>query len=328
MEDWVTKGIEKDLNYELEFVYRQDEDGKDVMIAAGYEFEREHKSVFSVKEIEWTERVLVIKSPTHASQQSKGLEKRLKTAMKQIQALTPEIGRGQKQITDEQQLKVAIEKVIKSKGIEDLLEVKYEKQVSSKTKFIGPGRSSANRPKKVVKKIRFSITSVIRNEDAINNAKERFGWRVFVTNKTKAQMSLSEAVLSVQNEYRIERIFNCLKSELNIAPVFMKRKDQIIGLSHFLSLGVRVLTLVEFVVRRSLRDDNEKFEGLHPENRKKKTAKPTVKRLLSAFSNITLTIIKTFSGEILRYLTPLSNLQIDILKRLGLDNSIYLNLKI
>jgi len=178
----------------------------------------------------------------------------------------------------------------------------------------------------VINKVRFSITSVTRNEEAIDNAKQRFGWRAFVTKKTKAQMSLSEAVISYRYEYRIERIFNRLKSELNIAPVFMKRKDQIIGLSHFLSLGVRVLSLVEFVVRRSL--CNDKLEGLHPENRQKKTAKPTVKRLLSVFSNITLTIIKTFSGEFLRYLTPLSNLQTDILRRLGLDSSIYINLKI
>jgi len=328
MEDWITQGIEKDLNYELEFVYRQDEHGKDIMIAAGYECEREHFGVFEGKEIEWTERVLVKKSPVYAEQQAKGLEKRLKTAQKKIEALTPEIGRGKRQITDEQQLIAAIEKVIKTQGVEGLQDVKYDKEILSKTKFVGPGRCSKKRKKQVINKVRFSITSVTRNEEAIDNAKQRFGWRAFVTNKTKAQMSLSEAVISYRYEYRIERIFNRLKSELNIAPVFMKRKDQIIGLSHFLSLGVRVLSLVEFVVRRSL--CNDKLEGLHPENRQKKTAKPTVKRLLSVFSNITLTIIiiKTFSGEFLRYLTPLSNLQTDILRRLGLDSSIYINLKI
>ncbi len=328
MEDWINKGIEKDLNYELKFVYRQDDDGKDVMIAAGYEFEREQVGILDEKEIKWTERVLVIKSPTHATIQAKGLEKRLDTAIEKIKSITPEIGRGKRQITDERQLIAAIEKVIKKQRVEGLIDVKYEKQILSKTKFVGPGRGSTKRQKRVVKKVRFSINSVTRNEEAIDNASARFGWKAFVTNKTKSEMSLSDAVICYRHEYRIERIFNRLKSELNIAPVFMKRKDQIIGLTHLLSLGVRVLTLVEFVVRRSLCNGNEKLEGLHPENRQKKTAKPTVKRLLSVFSNITLTIIKTISGEILRYLTPLSNLQTNILKRLGLDSSIYLNLKI
>jgi len=41
MENGIDIGVEKDLNHDLEMVYRQDEDGKDVLIAAGYEFERE-----------------------------------------------------------------------------------------------------------------------------------------------------------------------------------------------------------------------------------------------------------------------------------------------
>jgi len=67
---------------------------------------------------------------------------------------------------------------------------------------------------------------------------------------------------------------------------------------------------------------------LHPENQKKETAKPTTKRLLSAFSNISLTIIKTVGFDIFRYLTPLSKLQIEIMNRLGLDISLYLKLEI
>ena len=35
--------------------------------------------------------------------------------------------------------------------------------------------------------------------------------------------------------------FNMLKSRLNIAPFFVKRKDQVKGITHFLTLGVRTL---------------------------------------------------------------------------------------
>jgi len=58
---------------------------------------------------------------------------------------------------------------------------------------------------------------------------------------------------------------------------------------------------------------------LHPENKQKRTDKPTAERILKAFSAISLTIIKTAAGEdIVRRLTPLSGLQEDILQRLGL----------
>lgn len=51
---------------------------------------------------------------------------------------------------------------------------------------------------------------MIREEEKIAEAKERFGWKTFVTSTTKAHLSLSEAVLSYRHEYRVERIFNRL----------------------------------------------------------------------------------------------------------------------
>ena len=152
--------------------------------------------------------------------------------------------------------------------------------------------------------------------------KNKLGWKAFVTNTCKMQMSLSEAVLCYRKEYRVERIFNRLKSELNISPLYVKNDDQITGLTHLLTLGIRALTSLEFVVRRSLQNDNEALENLHPEN--KTTSKPTVERILKAFSKIHLTIIKTANNQIiLKYLTALSEVQKKILSKLGLNENAY-----
>ena len=97
MENWIDIGVEKYFNYDLEFVYRSNDDGSEVLIAAGYEFEREQSIIMDDKtDMTWTERVLVIKSLTHAKQQGQGLEKRLTTVKQKIEALTPERGRGKK----------------------------------------------------------------------------------------------------------------------------------------------------------------------------------------------------------------------------------------
>jgi hypothetical protein len=59
------------------------------------------------------------------------------------------------------------------------------------------------------------------------------------------------------------------------------------------------------------------------------TDKPTAERILKAFADISLTIVKTAAGEsILRRLTPLSGLQEDILQRLGLGAALYEQLEI
>jgi len=168
--------------------------------------------------------------------------------------------------------------------------------------------------------VRYHVNAVKRDEQAIEATKQNFGWKAFVTNAPKSALSLEDAILCYRNEYRIERIFNRLKSRFNIAPLFVKRDEQIEGMTYLLMLGVRVLTLVEFVVRRSLQADNAKLPGLHPENQKKETDKPTAERILKAFSGLTLTIIQDASGqELLRHLPALSAVQQVILDRLGLD---------
>ena len=77
-----------------------------------------------------------------------------------------------------------------------------------------------------------------------------------------------------RNEYRVERIFHRLKSGVYIAPLFVKQNDQIEGLTYLLTLGVRVLTVTEFVLRRALAQEQATLPGLHPENKRKRTGTP------------------------------------------------------
>jgi transposase len=321
MPNWINMGLEKDRHGNWEPIFRVNDQGEVVLAACAYEFERPQSAQIDDKTVTWDERVIVVQSPAHAEQQERGLEKRLDAAQKKIEALTPPVGRGKRQFREEESLKAAIAGIMEEHGVVGLLNIEYEQQREIKTCYVGRGRGSAQREQQVLEKVRYQITVVARNEDAISATKQRFGWKAFVSNTARTVLSLNDAVLCYRNEYRIERIFNRLKSRLNIAPLFVKRDDQITGLTYLLTLGVRVLTLIEFVIRRSLQVDEAKLPDLHPENRKKETDKPTAERILKTFSNISLTIIRDTAGnEILHSLTPLSAVQQAILNRLGLEN--------
>jgi len=45
----------------------------------------------------------------------------------------------------------------------------------------------------------------------------------------------------------------------------VSREDQIQGLTYLLTLGVRVLTVMAFTLRRSLQKDQATLPGLHPD---------------------------------------------------------------
>src|SRR5438128_1672335 len=327
MDAWITTGVTKGEAGELEQIVRTNDRGHEVLAAEGYEFARTCGAPGG--DMVWSERVLVLRSPIHADQQATGLEKRLRHAETQLTALTPPRGRGKRQITDEATLLEAIDLVIKDHRVDGLLSVAWEKQVEQTTQYVGRGRGSLSREKRVIQKTRYQITHIARQEDTIAARRQRFGWKAFVTNAGPKRLSLQEAVLSYRNEYRVERIFHRLKSRVHIAPLFVKLNEQIEGLTYLLTLGVRVLTVMEFVLRRSLQNDHAKLPGLHPENKTKMTDTPTAERILKAFVDVSLTIIKNAAGEdILRRLTPRSAVQEDILQRLGLGASLYRQLEI
>jgi transposase len=330
METWITEGVAKGQAGALERIVRTNDRGHKVLAAEGYELERTcYAPGDTVEAAVWQERVLVVRSPMHAAQQAAGLEKRLCQAETKLVALTPPRGRGRRQITDEATLLEAMALVLKEYRVEGLLHVAWEKQLEQTTQYVGRGRGSLSREKRVMQKTRYHITHIARQEDTIAARRHRFGWKAFVTNAGPQRLSLQDAVLGYRNEYRVERIFHRLKSRVHIAPLFVKLNEQIEGLTYLLTLGVRVLTVTEFVLRRSLETEQVSLPGLHPENKQKVTDKPTAERILKAFSEVSLTIIKHATGEeILRRLTPLSGVQEDILQRLGLGTALYRQLEI
>ncbi|MDU9049268.1 MAG: IS1634 family transposase [Candidatus Electrothrix sp. Rat3] len=326
METWIEGGLARKTDGELEQVFRENDKGEEVLIAEGYELDRNQSGVYEGKEFQWNERILILHSPAHAAKQERGLEQRLEKAQLKLNALTPPRGRGKRQITEESVLQEKIDKILKAHKVEGLLTVEYEKQVEEHTKYVGRGRGSKKRPQQVIRKIRYQIKDISRKEEQVTAKKDTFGWKAFVTDVDQQDLSLQDAVLCYRKEYRVERIFERLKSRLNIAPLFVQRDDQVAGLTHLLALGIRVLTLIEFVVRRSLKQDQAVLEGMYPGQPKKRTAFPTVERVLQSFSNISLSIIH--SGEqVIRHLTPLSDLQKDLLRRLGIGLELYQNLE-
>src|SRR2546428_5422285 len=169
-----------------------------------------------------------------------GVGSRLRHAETQLAALTPPRGRGKRHITDEATLVEAIGLVLTTQRVDGLLSVTWEKQVEQTTQYVGRGRGSLSREKRVIQQTRSHLTHIARQEETIAACSQRFGWKAFVTNAGPKRLPLQEAVLGYRNEYRVERIFHRLKSRVHIAPLFVKLNEHIEGLTYLLTLGVRV----------------------------------------------------------------------------------------
>jgi transposase len=317
MPQWIAAGVQRGEHLTEVLT----EDGKHVL-AQGYEVDR----TCVCGALSWQERVLVVRSPAHAHTQRRHLEERLERAQAALLALTPLVGRGKRQITEEGLLQSAAEAILTKHGVLGLLTYTYERQVEQEIKLVGRGRAGANRPQQVIERVRYQITAVERNEEAIAQLVSTLGWRPYATNAPTPGLSLEQAVQEYRHEYHIERGFGRLKgAPLSIAPMFVQREDQVIGLTRLLSVAVRILTLLEFVVRRALKQQGATLVGLYKDNPRKATATPTAERLLQAFVPITLTQVQ-LPEQVVCHVTPLTPVQQQILALLGFPLDLYASL--
>lgn len=272
---------------------------------------------------EWSEQVFVVRSESYRKSLLEGLEGRLQRATEKLLALTPAPARGKRQFQDEIELVQAANVILKTHQVEDFLTYTFERQEKRQSKYIGRGRGTPNRPTQEIVTVRYQITAVIRREEALAAHQKTLGWRAYVSDLPSEQLTLEQAVLTYRDEWIIEHGFHRLKGvPLSLNPLFVKNGDQVVGLTNLLSIAVRMLTLIEFVVRQRLTQNQEKLVGLIVANPKKGIDNPTTERLLKAFDQINLTIIHMPNG-IVRHITPLSDLQTRILELLGLPPAIY-----
>jgi transposase len=310
----------------LEAVYTEEGQGERRLLAEGYAFERGVTAAVADGAYTWTERVLVVRSEHYRQVQQAGLEKRLQRATARLLALTPAPARGKRQIQEESALVTAADAILQAEAVAGLLTYAFERQEQRQTKYLGRGRGGPDRPRREIVMVRYQITAVSRQADAIAAQEETLGWRAYVTNAPAVRLSLADAVLTYRDEWLIERGFHRLKgAPLSLDPLFVKRDDQVVGLTNLLSIAVRLLTLLEFVVRRQLQQNQELLVGLIENNPKKGIDNPTTERLLKAFDDITLTIVR-LPGQLIRHVTPLSTLQTRILELLGLSPGVYTQL--
>ena len=255
----------------------------------------------------WSARVVVVRSPLQATHQAARLATRLHQAEPTLAALTPPSGRGKRHSTDAAARVAALALVRKAYRVAGWRRMPWATQVEQPTQYVGRGRGSVRRATRVLQQTRSHITHLTRQADPLAALSQRFGWQALVTKAGPQRLSLQEAVLGDRHESRVERLFHRRKSCVHSAPLLVKLNEPIEGLTSLLTLGVRGGTVTECVRRRSRERAQASLPGLHPENKRQRTDKPTAERVLRACAGISLTILKHAAGEdMLRRLPPLS----------------------
>jgi transposase len=288
----------------------------DAALGQGFELALECSCIDpdSQARVTWTERRLVVQSAAHAQRQRAGLSARLSNAESAVRALKPASERAE--------LEQRVQAILARHQVSDYLDVSYTEQVERRIQYVGRGRPGPKRATHTLESHSWSLTTQ-RRRAALNRFNRLAGWRLYVTNTPAARLSVSAAVNCYRQEWQPEHGFHRLKGGLLvITPLFLKDDNRIRGLLLLLGIALRVLTLTEFVARRSLAATGESLKGLYAGNPNRATNQPTAERLLKAFDNITL--YRHVSPAAVSYeVSELSPLQRRILQLLAIPESAY-----
>ena len=282
-------------------------------IAAGFEVSVPLTAVHENLELRWTERRLVIRSQAYARAEAAALDGRLARAAAELAKLV--VPKQGKRRLNQKQAREAAAEIIARHEVEDLVAALVTTKVTRRTV-----RGYQDRPAQTRSTTTVRLT-VERHEAAIKEVKDRMGWRVYATNHP--DFSLSEAVLAYRDQYRIEDGISRLKGRpLGLGPMFLQTESRMVGLIHLLTICLRVLTLVEFQVRRNLKTEGKTLTGIYAGQKGRQTARPSAELLLAALQGIDAAV-GTINGSFVTYLRPLTETQKRILRLLGLDENLY-----
>jgi transposase len=298
-------------------VERVQADGTLEHLADSYECQEPFNAlVDGWRDVQWTERRLLLRSLAQAQVAESALRARLARAQQTITELTVR-RRGKPRLPTVAAVQQAAAAVLAQERVEGLLHVAITEQVQERRV-----RAYAGRPAQV-RQTRTLHAQAVVDTDALAAAVQRLGWRVYATNAPAKDLSATQAVLAYRQEYLIERAFGRLKGRpLSLTPLYLDRDDHVTGLLRLLSIALRVLTTVEHTVRQRLAQQQRALAGLYAGNPTRATAQPTAERLLGAFKEITLTLIQLPQATV-RHLTALSPLQHQIVDLLGLSPDTY-----
>lgn len=307
----------------MEKVLVTDEKGGKVVIAKGFTVTEKHgdsqQENGEAYAYEWEERRFIVLSPEYAKKQQIQLEKRIKKAKVAIEKLL-ERRRGYSYPKTVAQLKEKVSLVLSAHGCEAYLSVTITEETVSKQI-----RAYKERPARVEKRIELQV-EIAEKAENLKQAYRLMGWRAYATNAPEDKLSLAKAVDVYRDAYLHEHGYSRLKGKpLSLTPMFLQKEDQITGLIRLLSLALRVLTLIEFVVRKQLAAEGVALQGVYAGNRKRRTKTPRTETLLNVFKGIILTIIHDGDKEWV-HLNPLKPTQKRILQLLGMTEEIYTSL--
>lgn len=262
-------------------------------------------------------RIVWVRSSAKAEHDDAARERRLDQARAELVLLSQRLNR--RELKAAGKIRKAVREILELREMEPFLHVRLKRHVQQEFKRLKRGRPAPGDPVRVVRRTVWGL-NVRVDEKALRAEARADGVFPLVTNLPALKHPKKEVVSIYKYQPYVESRFSQLKTNLEVAPVYLKKPHRCAGLVHAYYVALAVSSLIERSVRQGMKREGIEALPLFPEGRATKT--PTCPRILEAFKSACWYEFRQ-GKEIVCFPLKLTALQKRLLKLLEVPQVLY-----
>lgn len=243
---------------------------------------------------------------------------RIETALRELAELRERLRSPRTRFRQRAKVTEAVEKIVESRGCDNWISVEVKGIEEESYRQTHRGRPGKNTRYVRTVRERFELDYKIK-EDAVRKEALTDGVFPLVTNES--DLDEREVLLAYKKQPLVEKRFSQLKTDFEVAPVYLKNVARIEALLCVYFLALLVQALIERELRRAMAKQRIASLPLYPEGRR--CTRPCTRRVLDLYGNIQRHELSAQGGETLTMVTELTTIQRKVLRLLEVPARCY-----
>lgn len=258
-------------------------------------------------------RLVWYHSTRKAEQDARSRHQQIETATDELAELRSKLSSPRTRYRQEAKVAEAVQEILKARGVEGWIVTEIKERTEEKFRQERRGRPTDQTRYVKETSTRFELAYHIDNARVAAEARSD---GVFPLISNDASLSELEMLLAYKSQPSLEKRFSHLKTDFEVAPVYLKEASRIQALLCVYFLALLTESLLERELRRAM--DREAIESLplYPEGRK--CRRPTARRLIDLFDDVQRHSLQIGRRPPVVFTTELSRLQRRLLRLLDM----------
>jgi transposase len=259
-------------------------------------------------------RLVWYHSTRKAEQDSHARHQQVERALIELSELRLKLSSPRTRFRQEAKVADAVQEILRARGAENWIVTEIKERTEEKYRQDRRGRPNDQTRYVRETSTRFELVYHIDHERLVA---ETAGDGVFPLITNDHSLSGLEMLLAYKGQPALEKRFSHLKTDFEVAPVYLKEASRIQALLCVYFLVLLAESLLERELRRAM--DREAIESLplYPESRK--CRHPTARRLIDLFEDVQRHSLRVGGRPVVVFTTELSRLQRRVLRLLGMS---------